>query len=128
MTMPSDLEAVTRLVERQARAWERADLDAIAADFAAEGWFISPGGRWQGAAAVRDAASAFFAAACDVRVSIHRIAYDAERRVGAVEWTWEETRIADGRRAAAEDGIIFTLDAAGRITYWREYFDTAQMR
>jgi uncharacterized protein (TIGR02246 family) len=51
-------EAVA-LVERQARAWERADLDAIVADFAEDGLFISPGGRWRGQVAIRAAAASF---------------------------------------------------------------------
>ena len=32
------------LVERQARAWEHADLNAIGADFAPDALFISSGG------------------------------------------------------------------------------------
>lgn len=113
-----------QLVERQARAWESADLDAIAAAFAEDGVLISPGGRWQGAAAIRAAAQAFFAAARDVRVQVTR-AFGAGD-LGAAEWTWSETRIATGQRHSAEDAIIFVL-RDGKIVYWREYFDTAQM-
>jgi uncharacterized protein (TIGR02246 family) len=118
--------AVQALVERQARAWEQADLDAITADFAPEGWFISPGGRWQGPAAVRAAAEAFYAMSGAVRIDIVRVIYDGERQ-GAVEWLWQETRKSDGQTMRAEDGIIFELNAAGQIVYWREYFDPAQM-
>ncbi len=117
-----------RLVERQARAWENADLDAITADFAPDGWFISPGGRWQGADAVRAAALSFFAVSADVRVTITRVLFDADHLQGGVEWTWAETRLSDGRRLYAEDGIIFALNDDGQITYWREYFDTADMQ
>lgn len=119
------IEQVRALIERQARAWERADVEAILADFAPDCLFITPGGRWQGHAAVRAAAEAAFAAVTDVRISITRVLLDGAQ--GAVEWTWRETSRADGRRHTVEDGIIFEL-RDGRIVYWREYFDTAQMR
>jgi uncharacterized protein (TIGR02246 family) len=110
------------LVERQARAWERADLDAITADFAPDGLFISPGGRWQGTAAIRGAAQAFFATSREVRIHLTRVLCDGD--MGAAEWTWGETRIATGQRHSAEDAIVFVV-RDGKIIYWREYFDTA---
>lgn len=123
-----DKEQVRQLVERQAHAWERADLAAIVADFAADGVFISPGGHWQGHKAIRAAAEAFFAASSDVHVSIRRILFDSENSgSGAVEWLWSETDRATGRRHTAEDGIVFVL-VQDQIMYWREYFDTAQMQ
>ena len=116
------IEQARALVERQARAWECADVAAITADFAPDGVLISPGGRWQGHDALRTAAAAFFAASTDVQVTVTRVLLDGDQ--GAVEWTWSETRRADGRRHTVEDAIIFAL-RDGRITYWREYFDTA---
>ncbi|MCU0511160.1 MAG: nuclear transport factor 2 family protein [Anaerolineae bacterium] len=117
-------EAIHALIERQARAWERADLDAIPADFAPDGWLISPGGRWQGPAAIRAAAAGFFAVARDVRVTITRVILHGE--TGAVEWTWSETRLPQGTRHTADDAVIFVLRGS-QIIYWREYFDTAAM-
>ena len=117
-------DELRQLVERQARAWENADLDAITADFAEDGVLISPGGRWQGAAAIRAAAESFFTAARDVQVQVTRVFGAGDQ--GAAEWTWSETRLATGQRHSAEDAIIFTL-RDGKIVYWREYFDTAQM-
>jgi uncharacterized protein (TIGR02246 family) len=118
------LDEAKALVERQARAWEAADLDAIGADFAEDGVLISPGGRWQGAAALRAAAEGFFAVAGDVRVVVTRVMVMGDE--GAAEWTWSETRIATGTRHSAEDAVIFQM-RDGKIVYWREYFDTAQM-
>ncbi|MEM6282513.1 MAG: nuclear transport factor 2 family protein [Chloroflexota bacterium] len=114
------------LVERQARAWEAEDYPAMTADFAPDGVFISPGGRWQGHGQIRSAAEAFFAVSHSVRIAIGRVVWDGER-MGACEWTWQETRRADGKILRAEDAIVFELDDAGKIVYWREYFDTAQM-
>jgi uncharacterized protein (TIGR02246 family) len=112
-------EAYT-IVQRQAHAWDRADPQAVAADFAPEGVLISPGGRWQGRDAIRKAAESFFAASTDIKVDITRVLADGEQ--GAVEWTWSETDKATGRRHKAEDAIIFTV-RDGKITYWREYID-----
>ena len=74
------------LVERQARAWEAADADAALADFAAECMFISPGGRWQGHAAIRQAMYTFFQGVNAVQVTITRVLISGDQ--GAAEWTW----------------------------------------
>jgi uncharacterized protein (TIGR02246 family) len=116
------IATVASLIERQARAWERADPEAIVADFAQDGLFISPGGRWQGREAIRRAAADFFAQAIDIRVTITRLLVDGE--LGAVEWTWSEHRLKSGQRHTAEDAIIFQI-RDDKIVYWREYFDTA---
>jgi uncharacterized protein (TIGR02246 family) len=116
------IEQAQALVERQARAWEQADVAAIVADFAPDGVFIAPGGRWQGHGAIRSAAAAFFAVATDVKIVVTRVLLDGDQ--GAVEWTWSETRRADGHRHSVDDAIIFTL-CDDKIHYWREYFDTA---
>ena len=110
-----------QLVERQAQAWEQANIELALADFAAEGVFISPGGRWQGHAQIRAAAQAFFATATDVKVTVKRVLLDGTQ--GAVEWVWEETRREDGSRHQVEDAIIFELQD-DKLIYWREYFDT----
>ncbi|MDQ3250156.1 MAG: nuclear transport factor 2 family protein [Chloroflexota bacterium] len=115
-------EQAYALVERQARAWEAADVEAAVADFAPDAHFISPGGRWQGPDAIRGAVEAFFGGAGEVKVQITRVLVDGEQ--GAAEWTWSEVRYADGQRHTAEDAIVFAV-REGKIVYWREYFDTA---
>lgn len=121
--MGLDHEAVRELVGRQARAWEAADPDAIAADFAPDGELVSPAGRWRGQEAIRSAAQAFFAETCDVAVQVRRLVLDGE--TGALEWSWSETDRVTGRRRTMEDGVIFVL-RGDKIVYWREYFDTAE--
>jgi len=117
--------AVRALVGRQARAWEAGDPEAIVADYAPDGELVSPGGRWRGHAALREAVAAFFAGVSDVRVEVTRIVVEGEE--GAVEWTWSETSRATGTRTTMQDGIVFAL-RDGKITYWREYFDPAGAR
>lgn len=116
-------EEARALVERQARAWENEDLDAITADFAPDGVLVSPGGRWQGPKAIRAAAEQFFAGTTGVRVEVTRVLLDGD--AGAAEWTWTESR-SDGTRRTAEDAIVFEL-RDGRIARWREYFDPADL-
>ena len=111
------------LVERQAKAWEAQDIEAVLTDFASNGVLSSPGGRWQGHDAIREAARLFFAGVSDVQVDVTRVLLDAGGTQGAAEGTWSETR-ADGSRHMAEDAIIFELPQ-GKIVTWREYFDTA---
>jgi len=117
---------VRLLVERQARAWEQEDYPAITADFAPDGLFISPGGRWQGPQEIKRAARLFFSVSHHVKIRITRVLWDGEHH-GAAEWTWQETRREDDKILRAEDAIIFVLNSEGKITYWREYFDTADM-
>lgn len=117
-------EEARALVERQARAWEEADLDAIVADFAPDGVLISPGGSWRGPDAIRCAAGEFFAGASGVKVEVSRVLADGD--AGAVEWTWTEGR-PDGSLRTAEDAIVFEV-RDGKVVYWREYFDPAELQ
>ncbi len=117
-------EEAYQLVLRQANAWENEDNEAAVADFAENGIFISPGGRWQGHDAIADAMRGFYKVSHEVTVEITRVFIHENQ--GAAEWTWHETRRTDGKRLSAEDAIIFQLEG-DKIIYWREYFDTAEM-
>ena len=118
-------EEAHALVERQARAWGRADPAAIIADFARNGAVISPRGCWRGHDALRRAAESVFAAVSDVQVVVNRVLLEGDQ--GAAEWTWSETDRADGGRHTVEDAIIFEL-RDDKLVSWREYFDTAALR
>jgi uncharacterized protein (TIGR02246 family) len=118
-------EEARALVERQARAWKRADPAAIIADFAPDGALISPRGRWQGHDALRHAAESVFATVTDVEVVVTRVLLEADQ--GAAEWTWSETNRADRSRHTVEDAIIFEL-RDDKLVSWREYPDTAALK
>lgn len=109
---------------RRARAWEEEDLEAIMADYAPDVVHITPGGRRVGTAALREGNARYLAEFTDFAVDLTRLLVDGDQ--GALEWTWTETRRADGRRRRVDDAIIFAL-RDGKIAHWREYFDTAAL-
>ena len=113
------------VVERMGAAWIAGDVAAIVDLFAADGVFISPGGRAEGHSAIASVADAYFAAAPAVSISIRRVLADGN--LGAVEWVWTETDPATNQRRTIEDAIVFEL-RDGKLIYWREYFDPAQVR
>ena len=105
----------------RAAAWRSGDLEAIMAGYAPEVVLIAPGVRLEGLAALRESNRRYLAAYTDIVVTLTRLILDGDH--GALEWTWSETRRADGRRRTVEDAIVFVLREQ-QITYWREYFDT----
>ena len=88
-------EECKALVQRQAEAWQRGDIDVIVADFDEAGALITPGGTWVGHAAIRQAAIAFWTTVKSVQVEIKCVLIDGDQ--GAVEWRWTEMRHADGQ-------------------------------
>ena len=118
------LAEVEELVARQAHAWAAEDIELALGDFAPDAVFQVPGRRFVGRDQIRQGANGFFARATDIKVTILRIVYDGVN--GAVEWRWEEIRRASGMRHQTEDAIVFEI-RAGKIVYWRAYFDTAQL-
>jgi uncharacterized protein (TIGR02246 family) len=118
-------DEVWAFLQTRARAWEVGDLDGIAAGYAADVVLIAPGGiRLEGIEALRENNARYFADFTDIRVQLTRVVLDGDE--GALEWTWSETRRADGQRRSVDDAIVFAL-RDGKIVYWREYFDTAEL-
>jgi uncharacterized protein (TIGR02246 family) len=118
------LDEVKALIERQAHAWVVQDIELALPDFAPDAIFHSPAGRLIGRDEIRRVANACFRETTSIRINILRVIFDG--RYGVVEWTWDETLRATNRRRFAEDAIVFEI-VDGKIVYWREYFDTAQM-
>lgn len=117
-------EEVRAFLQRRIRAWEDEDLEAIMADYAPDVVYITPGGRMDGTAMMREENARYLAAYTGFRVELTRLILDGDQ--GALEWTWTETRRADGRQRSVEDAIVFVL-RDGQIAYWAEYFDTAAL-
>jgi len=115
-------EEVHRLLLRRVRAWRDEDIDAIMADYADDIVHVSPYGSRVGVAAMRAANTRYLDEFTGFEVALNRLVVEGDQ--GALEWTWTETRRADGLRRSADDAIVFVL-RDGKIAYWREYFDPA---
>jgi uncharacterized protein (TIGR02246 family) len=116
---------VRQLAERMARAWMQQDIATIVGLFTDDGCFIWPGGSARGHTEIEKAVAKFFAHSGGVKVAIKRVLIDGA--AGAIEWTWQETKLATGERRTMEDAIIFEL-RGGKVAYWREYFDPRQTK
>lgn len=117
-------DETTALVERQARAWERGDVERLLGDFAPDALFIAPAGSFEGRQAIRAAIEDFLALGIEVRIDVTRVLADGDS--GAVEWTWSERHAAGEAWRTAHDAIVFTA-RGGVLTSWREYFDPADL-
>jgi uncharacterized protein (TIGR02246 family) len=115
-------EELRTFLLRRARAWTEQDLEVIMADYAPDIVYITPTGRISGTAQLRQNNTRYFQEYTDIQVDLTRLIVDGEQ--GALEWTWSETRVADGLRRSVEDAIVFVIRDR-KIVYWREYFDTA---
>lgn len=109
-------------IELARTAWIARDADALSQLFTADGILIVPGQRWQGRDRIRSEIAKFARDYTDVSITIHRIIIDGDK--AAVEWHYEDTERATGKRNRADDAIVIEVEN-GQISYWREYFDTA---
>jgi uncharacterized protein (TIGR02246 family) len=117
-TSPEQIRAIVR----QARdSWVNGNADAFAALFTSDGEFIVPGQKWVGREAIRKAAADFATYASIVKIDIRQTIVEGDR--AAIEWYWEDTEKASGRRNRADDAIIADF-TAGKIKRWREYIDS----
>jgi len=106
-----------------ADAMMRQDDDAVVAHFAHDAVMIAPSGRFVGRDAIYAAGKGFNEAYTNVVIVIKQIIVADER--GVVEWSFAETRRADGYTHTMEDAIVFAM-RGDLVTYWREYFDPLQ--
>jgi uncharacterized protein (TIGR02246 family) len=113
-------EEIHALIQQARDAWVNGDADAFANLFTPDGELIVPGNRWVGPEAIREVAASFAAGASDVKIEIRRILVMGNQAV--VEWYWEDTEKASGRRNRADDAIVVDF-TGGRIQRWREYID-----
>jgi uncharacterized protein (TIGR02246 family) len=117
-SLPQDIRSTIELARK---AWSDRDADALAELFTEDGTLIVPGQRWQGQTRIRSQIAKFARDYTDVSITIERIIIDGDR--AAVEWHYEDTEKATGKRNRSDDAIVLEVQN-GRISYWREYFDT----
>jgi uncharacterized protein (TIGR02246 family) len=118
-------DEVRAKVAALADAMMRQDDDAIVAHFASDAVMIAPSGRFVGRDAIYAAGKAFNEDYTNIVIAIKQVIACDDR--GVVEWSFAETRRADGYTHTMEDAIVFAL-RGGQIAYWREYFDPLQER
>ena len=112
-----------KLVERQARAWEKQDFTLAAPDWLPTAVLVSPEGNTRTAqlpAAMKD----YFKDFSDLHITIKNVFASSDGKKLAIEWDWAITRKRDGKRGVSHDAIIVDL-LGGKIASWREYYDPA---
>jgi uncharacterized protein (TIGR02246 family) len=109
------------LLERRIHAWKLEDIEAIMADYAPSVVHVTPHGEHIGTESMREENERYLAEYTDFDVQLRRIVVEGD--VAAIEWTWSDTRRADGLRKSVDDAIVFIVRDE-KIAYWREYFDT----
>lgn len=114
-------QEIRTLIEKARDAWVAQDADTLAQLFTPDGEIIVPGQKWQGQARIREEVSRFAQQYSDVKINIRRIII--ENNQATVEWYYEDTEKATSRRNKADDVIVIDFKD-GRISRWREYFDT----
>lgn len=114
-------EDIRGLIEKARDAWIAQDADALTQLFTPDGELIVPGQIWLGQGRIREEVTRFAQQYQDVKIEIRRIIIEDNQ--AAVEWYYEDTEKSTGRRNKADDVIIVDFKD-GRISRWREYFDT----
>ncbi|MEH2231255.1 MAG: nuclear transport factor 2 family protein [Nostoc sp.] len=109
------------LIEKAKDAWIAQDVDVLAQLFTIDGELIVPGQCWRGQERIREGLTNFKQQYSDVKIDIQRIIIGANQ--AAVEWYYEDTEKATGRRTKADDVIVVDFRDS-QISRWREYFDT----
>src|SRR5689334_13152014 len=100
-------DEVRAKVAALADAMMRQDDDAIAAHFADDAVMIAPSGRFVGRDAIYAAGKAFNQDYTSIVIAIKQVIACGDR--GVVEWSFAETRRADGYTHTMEDAIVFAL-------------------
>jgi uncharacterized protein (TIGR02246 family) len=119
-----EAQQVREMVSQMAEVMMRQDNAASVDFFTADAIFISPGGRFVGHQAIYDVISAFNRDFTNIVIKVKDVIVCGDK--GAIEWSFAETRKADGYTHVMEDAIIFHM-RDGKIAYWREYFDPNQV-
>lgn len=119
---------VPDMIQQMADAMIRQDDDAVVSFFADDAVMIAPSGRFVGKQAIYDAGYGFNQAYTNIIIKVKEVICCEINSVckGVVEWSFAETRKADGWTHVMEDAIVFEM-RDGKVIYWREYFDPNQI-
>ena len=123
---------VAHVIQQMADAMMRQDDDAVVSFFADDAVMIAPSGRFVGKQAIYEAGHGFNQAYTNIIIEIKEVICCEDKKdmsviKGVVEWSFAETRKSDDWSHVMEDAIVFEI-RAGKVMYWREYFDPKQIK
>ncbi len=124
--MPTNARTPAAILEHQTAAWNAADIDAILQDFASDAVLTSASGQTlSGIPAIRQSLTSFFSAFAQIRLTLRSLV--AQDDTAACEWEFFCRHRLTGNTARLPASVFITC-SNGKITHWREYYDTAQLK
>ena len=124
--MPATPRTPAETLEHQTAAWNAADIDAILRDFAPDAVLTNASGQTlSGMPAIRQSLAAFFSAFAQVHLTVRTLV--AHGDTAACEWEFSCRHRLTGNTARLPASVFITC-RNGKITQWREYYDTAQFK
>ena len=124
--MPTVPPTPADILEHQTAAWNAADVDAILRDFAPDAVLTNASGqRLSGIPAIRQSLTAFFGAFAQIRLEVRSLVMQGD--TAACEWEFSCRHRLTGNTARLTASVFITCHN-GKITEWREYYDTAQFK
>ena len=124
--MPTDPRTPAAILEHQTAAWNAADVDAILQDFASDAVLTSASGQTlTGIPAIRQSLTSFFSAFAQIRLEVRALVTQSD--TAACEWEFSCRHRLTGNAARLPASVFITC-RNGKITAWREYYDTAQFK
>ena len=115
-----------QILQRQTAAWNAGDIDAILRDFALDAVLTDASGRTlSGIPAIRQSLTAFFSTFDQIRLTLCAVVAQGES--AACEWEFSCRHRLTGNHARLPASVFITCHT-GKITHWREYYDTAQFK
>ena len=120
-------EDIHTIIDQAKLAWIEGDADTFANLFTPDGEFIVPGNCWVGPTEIGQTIANFAQNNTDISIQISQVIIKAptppEGDRVLLEWHWENTQLATGKRERADDAIA--IDFRGdKISRWREYIDS----
>ncbi len=124
--MPTNARTPADILAHQTAAWNAADVGAILQDFAPDAVLTSASGQTlSGIPAIRQSLMSFFGAFAQIRLTVRALV--AQGDTAACEWEFSCRHRLTGNTAQLPASVFITC-RNGKITEWREYYDTAQFK
>lgn len=123
---PLSPAAVEEVLRAYAQSWSNHDIAQLNAVIHDEMIVQPPWDYVAGRTAIEAGARVYFANYTDTRVTPHRLILDpTQPHFGVCEQTFACTNPETGQRGEDHDFAFFEI-AAGKLRYWRTYFDTSR--